>query len=98
MKEKGGTELRSPVGPLPIHRGRIMIRPEHVQQVVIRNPGWVVLHLNYFRMASRIAAHILVGRIVQRAAKVSDCGSRHSRQLPESCFHTPKTSRAKGSR
>src|SRR2546423_3772001 len=45
-------------------------------------------------MTGGVRAHILVGRIVERAARIADARARHPVELPECRLDAPEASRA----
>lgn len=91
MVENHGTILITNIGSLTIQRGRIMIRPEDIKELIVTNDRWIELHLHNFSMPGVVSAHIFVGWIFRRATRVSNGGVRHALYSPEGRFHPPKT-------
>src|SRR5205814_3395625 len=46
MEENCGAVLRAPIGSLPVERGWIVVAPENIQQLIVRDLGWVEDHLH----------------------------------------------------
>src|SRR5207253_1254504 len=97
MIENRGTILRSRVGPLPVQLRGIVVLPENVQQLFIRNLGRIIVDLDRFGMPGAIRTNIFVRRILHLPTRVTDAGGDHARQLAEGRFHSPKTSCSKSS-
>jgi hypothetical protein len=88
--------LLSNVGPLPIQRRRIVVRPENIKQLVVTDLRWIEFHFHHFGVACFVCANIFIRRIVLRSARVPDRGRNHALQFAESFFHSPETTCAKG--
>ena len=90
-----GTILVADIGSLAIQRGRIVIRPEDVEELIVTDDGRIELHLHHFGVPGVVAADIFVGRIFRRAARVSDGCIGHPASGPEGRFDAPETTGAK---
>ena len=62
------TILVADIGPLTIQGGRIVIRPEDIQELIVTNDRRIELHLHDFGMPGAVSTHLLVGRIFRCAA------------------------------
>ena len=96
VNENHRAVLRANVGTLAIPGGRIVIVPEHFEQVAVTDRRRVEGHLHYFGVAGPIGANVLVGWLRHGAAHVSNLRGRDARQLAEGGLHAPETSRAEG--
>ena len=90
-----GPILVANIRPLAIQRGRIVIRPEDVEQLIVTDDRWIELYLHHFGVPGIVAAYIFVGRILLRAARVPDRCIRHTARRAEGGFHSPETTRTK---
>src|SRR6266508_1332102 len=73
------------VPALPIQLCRVVLVPEDVQQLVVGD---------YLGVAGRVRAHVLVGRIVERPARIADARLRDAVELAERGFDAPETAGA----
>src|SRR5258706_9447671 len=96
MEENRRPVLRSVIRTLTIQRGRIVILPENVQQVVIADQRRIEGHFDHFGVTGLIGAHILISGFAHRAAHIADLRGFHPGQPTERGFHAPKTSRSEG--
>src|SRR5205814_9547180 len=87
------TILRAYIGTLSIQRGRILVRPENVEDLILRNLGRMKFHLNNLGVAGLVAANIFVARILSVPACIPYGGRAHALKLAKSLFHAPKTPR-----
>src|SRR5262249_59935570 len=69
-------------------------RPEEGEQVLVAGSLGVVRDLDDFGMARLMAADILVGRIVERAASVADRRVHHAWRLAKLLLDSPEASRS----
>src|SRR3954465_11096979 len=97
MKEDGRTVLTTRIRPLPIEGGRIVHRPERIQQGVIRDECWIERHLHHLGMAGSVGTNVVVCWVLQLAAQVAGNGLEHPGDLAERLLHTPEAARAKRS-
>src|SRR5712691_1225299 len=95
VEENCGAVLCTPIGSLPVERGGIMVAPENIQQLIVRDLGGIEGHLHRLSMAGFIAANVLVGRVFERASGVAYGCVFHSLDLAEGFFHAPEASGAK---
>src|SRR4051812_2801120 len=63
VKENRRPVLAADVRPLAVKRGRIVITPECLKQIVIRNLRRIVVELHDFSMAAAAATNVLRSRI-----------------------------------
>src|SRR3977135_4454921 len=92
MIKNNGPVLVPDVGTLPIQSGRIVIRPENLEQMIVADNSWIELDLHHFRVAGGVAANIFVGRILGLAAGITDGCIGHTGDGAEGRFNPPKTS------
>src|SRR5947209_6871863 len=91
MVENRGAILRAIIRPLPIASRRIVVLPKHVEQVVIGDLGRIVLDLHNLRVAGPVGADVLVRRIFQRSAGVTDGRVCYAFDLAKRRFDAPET-------
>src|SRR5205814_9619981 len=87
------TILRAYFGTWSIHRGRIVVRPENVEDLIGCYLGRIEFPLNNLGMAGLVAANIFVARILSVPACIPYGGRAHALKLATSLFHAPKTPR-----
>src|SRR5207302_7354064 len=87
------TILRAYIGTLSIQRGRIVVRPENIEDLIVRYLGRIEFHLNNLGVAGLVAANIFVARILSVPACIPYGGRANALKLAESLFHAPKTPR-----
>src|SRR5438874_25294 len=85
--------LRAYIGTLSIQRGRIVVRPENVEDLIVRYLGRIEFHLNNLGVAGLVTANIFVARILFVPACIPYGGRAHALKLAKSLFHAPKTPR-----
>src|ERR1043166_212374 len=90
-----GTILVAHIGSLTIERGRIVVRPENIEKLIVTDDRGIELHLHHFGVPGAVAAHILIGRIRRRAARIAHSGIRHAAGGAKGGFDAPKTAGAK---
>src|SRR5256885_562107 len=90
MVENYRTVLSTYVWALPIQRCRIVVRPEHIQKLLVADLGRIVFYLDHLRVTGLVRAHIVVGRILFYASRVPDRSRHHAFEIAERFFHTPK--------
>ena len=86
--------LRAGVSPLPVERGRIMRRPEDIQQTLERELLRVELDLRHLRVAGGAGANVFVGRVLLFAARVAARHGLHAVEPLKHRFGTPETAAA----
>jgi Sulfotransferase family len=96
MIKDHGSILLSNIGPLPIQRRRIVVRPENIKQLVVTDLRWIELHFHHFGVAGFVRANIFIRWIILHSARVPDRGRDHALQFAESFLHSPETTCAKG--
>ena len=62
--------LRAYIGTLSIQRGRIVVRPENVEDLIVRYLGGIEFHLNNLGVAGLVTANIFVARILFIPARI----------------------------
>src|SRR6266481_7122475 len=72
VEEDRRAVLRPHVGSLAIHRRRIVLAPEDVEQLLVRHARGIVVDEHALRVAGTRGAHLLVRRILDGAAGVAD--------------------------
>ena len=87
--------LRSNIRTLPVQCRGIVVRPEHLQKLIVRDLEWIEFHFHDFGVTGPVSAHIFVSRILFRSASITDCRRQHAFQIAESFFNSPKTACAK---
>ncbi len=93
--ENGRAVLRAHIGTLPVERGRVVIAPEDIEQVVIADYMRVEGDLDNFCMACAIGADVFIGWIFCVPAHVADLGRLHSSQAAKRSLHAPKAAGTK---
>jgi hypothetical protein len=96
MIKDHGSILLSNIGPLPIQRRRIVVRPENIKQLVVTDLRWIELHFHHFGVAGFVRANIFIRWIILHSARVPDRGRDHALQFAERFLHSPETTCAKG--
>ena len=86
--------MRAYIGTLSIQRGRIVVRPENVEDLIVRYLGGIEFHLNNLGVAGLVTANIFVARIFFIPARIPYGGRAHALKFAESLFHAPKTAGA----
>src|SRR5688572_2455723 len=90
VEEDGRAVLVSDVPSLAVQLRRVVLAPEHLQQVVVRELLVVVRDLDDLRVAGGVRAHVLVRRVLGVTAGVADAGPRDSFELPERRLDAPE--------
>src|SRR5437016_4952627 len=85
--------LRPYIGTLSIQRGRIVVRPKNVEDLIVRYLGRIEFHLNNLGVAGLVTANIFVARILFVPACIPYGGRAHALKLAKSLFYAPKTPR-----
>src|SRR4030042_5487078 len=92
--EYDGPVLLPHVRPLSVQRCRVMQPPEQVQEVIVGDLGWVILHLDDLCMMGLARAHIPVCGVLHVPTRVSGGGAHDSLDMSESLLDMPETSRS----
>ena len=92
MVKDHGTILLSNIGPLPIQRRRIVVRPENIKQLVVIDLRWVEFHFHHFGVAGFVRANIFIGWIILRTARVPNRCRDHAVQFSECSLPHPRNS------
>jgi uncharacterized membrane protein (UPF0127 family) len=95
MKEDGGTVLSPHVRPLPVERGRVVIVPEDIEQIVETDHRRIIGHLDYFGMTGTVGADVVISGVIEFTARITDPRGFHARQAAKRSFDAPKTSSPK---
>ena len=90
MDEDRGAVLRADVVALLIRRGRIVQAEEEVEDVVVRDLRRIEDDLDGLGVAGAAALHVLVARIRERAAGVTDRGVDHAGQFADQLLDAPE--------
>ena len=96
MEEDRRAVLVADVGTLPVELGRVVELPEGVEQLVVGHLGGVVLDEHRLGVAGRVAADLLVARVVRATAGVAHGRRDHARDLPELGLDSPEASGREG--
>ena len=94
MVKNDGTILGADVGPLPIQRRRIVIRPKNIQKVLVADLRRIEFNFHNFGVTSFIRANVFVTRILFRSARIADACRSYAFQFPKGFLHAPKTARS----
>src|SRR5437868_3267063 len=87
--------LRSEVRALPVQLRGIVVLPENIEQVSVRNFCRIIFNFNSLGMSGAVRANVFVSRVPQVPTGITNAGSRHAGNLAEHRFNTPKTSCSK---
>jgi hypothetical protein len=96
VKEDYGSVLGSEVRPLAIQGCGIVVVEKYAQQFFVGNLRGIVVDLHNLSVAGAVGAYVLVSRVGQCPAHVTDRRICNAVNLPESALNSPKTSRAEG--
>ena len=83
--------LRPNIRALAVHRRRVVVRPENIEELVVTDLSWIKLELDNFGVAGFVATDILIAGIVLVAAGIPHRGRGHPLQIAKRFFHTPET-------
>ena len=92
MEKNCRAVLRAEIRALPVQLRGIVVLPENVQQVFIRDFGGIVLDFNRFGVTGPIAANVFIGWILRVSAGIAHACSTDAGNLAERGFNTPETS------
>ena len=90
MHEDRGAVLRADVVALPVRRGRIVEAEEEVEDVAVRDLRRIEDDLDGLGVAGAAGFHVLVARVRECAAGVTDGGVDHAGQLANQLLHAPE--------
>src|SRR5919202_89187 len=90
VEEDRRAVLRTAVGTLAVELRGVVELPEHDEQLVVGDPLGVELDLDDLRVAGAPRAHLLVARVLERAAEVADGGADHAGRVGELDFDLPE--------
>ena len=76
---------------LPVGLGRIDVSPKNVQQLVVRNLGRIVSHLNRFPVLGAVGGNFFIGCIIRATAGVTDDGFDNALGVIVRRLHAPET-------
>src|SRR5690606_36313640 len=88
--EDGAAVLRADIVALPVELGGIMSAKEDIEHFGIRDHAGIVGHADRLGMASRAAAHLLVGGVRHRSADVAAFDFAHSDHVAKYCLGAPE--------
>src|SRR4029079_9412947 len=86
--------LVSYVPALAVQLRRVVLAPEGLEQLLVRDPLRVVRHLHDLGVAGRVRANVLVGWVLECAALVADLGLGHAVELAERGLGAPEAAGA----
>src|SRR5262249_53816412 len=92
VKEDDRTVLLADVGALAVPRRGIVVLPEDLEKLLVRDLRGVVVHLDRLGVARRSGADVLVGRVLRPPALVADRGCENPLDLPEGRLDAPEAS------
>src|SRR3989442_11052432 len=99
---RGGVEedrravLRADVGALAVQLGRVVVLPEHVEQLLVGDARRVVLHLHGPGVAGAPGEDDVAGRVRGGPARTAAGGRGDAVQMPEPFLHSPEATAAEG--
>src|ERR1051325_258536 len=88
--EDRGAVLRPDVVALAVRRGRVVQAEEVVEDRVVRDLRRIESDLQRLGVAGAAGLHVLVARVLQRAAGVTDVGVDYAGQLAHQLFDAPE--------
>ena len=91
VRENRGPVLLAAVGELAASIGRVDLSPKDLQQILVRDDGRVILHLNRLDVGSPPRAHLFVRWRRRLTARVPGRDADHAWQLLKRRLHAPKT-------
>ena len=94
VEEDRGTVVVTDVPALTVELRRVVLRPEDVEQLVVRDPVGVVGDLDHLGVTGLVRADVLVGRVFHLAAGVADARRGHSVELTERRLDAPEAAGA----
>jgi hypothetical protein len=94
VEEHDGAVLVTDVPALPVQLRRVVLAPEDVEQLLVRDPLGVVGHLDDLGVAGRVRADVLVGGVLERAALVADLSLGDAVDLTERGLDAPEAAGA----
>src|SRR6266478_4619353 len=83
--------LLSDIRSLPVQSGRIMIRPENADKLIVTDLRRIEFHFHGLSVSGFIGADISIRWIFLCPACVPDRRGQHALQIAESFFHSPET-------
>ena len=96
--ENGGSILGPYVVVLLIFRGGIMHAEKISQQLFITQFDWIENYLDSLRVPRTSGANLLISRIRNRAAAVTDLCFDYARKFTDDFLHSPETASSENSR
>src|SRR4029079_19403361 len=96
MIENRRPVLVAAVAELAVFRQRIVVVPEHVEQLLIADLGGVVSDLNRLGVPGAAGRNLFVGRLVALAAGIARGRADHARHLVEIGLHAPEAAAGEG--
>src|SRR5205085_3634555 len=94
VEEDHRAVLVADVPALAVELGRVVLGPEDLEQLLVRDLLRVVGDLDDLRVAGRVGADVLVGRVLERAALVADLCPGYAVELAERGLHAPEAAGA----
>src|ERR1019366_7186418 len=83
MKKNRAGILGTDVRPLPVRRGRIVARPENLQQIFVANFLRIEFDFNRFRVSRAAGANVFIAWVFSFSARVAGNSRGHSRRVLE---------------
>ena len=74
---------------------RVMVFPEHLEQLFIADDARVIHHTYRFSMTGLTGTDFAVGWVRRISSGVARSGAVHARQLPEQAFYAPEAAHGK---
>src|SRR6185437_17016980 len=82
--------LRPGIVPLPHPLRRVVVLPEHAQELVVADALRIEHHLHHFGVAGETRADLAVGRVRRGPARVADGGAEDALLFPELALGAPE--------
>jgi len=82
--------LGSSIRALTIQRGRVVIRPKHVEQLIVTDLRRIEFDFDHFSVAGSVRADILVGWVFFCSPGVTNRSRQNAFQISKRFFDTPK--------
>ena len=83
--------LRADIGALPVQGGRVMVRPENVEKLIVTDLRWIELDFHHLGVSGFVRTNIFIGGVVFCPACIPDRCGQNALQIAQSFFHSPET-------
>ena len=95
--EDASAVLGASVVSLSVYLGGIMVGPEDMEELLVRDLLWVEDHLNHLSVVGVAGADVFVRWVKRATSNVSNRGTNNAALLPELPFCAPKATQTKAS-